>query len=253
MSEALDQEREHQDAWYARAVESKFFEREGFRRLIAWNLVRLRAVVPLTPASRVLSLGCGTGEYELALAPAVAQLTAIDLSATAIAEAERRARARGLPNVTWRGRPAARRAAPERGRSMSSMPSACCTTSRQPSDTRCSVACASGWRREGASTRATPTRADCCDAPRAGGSGILRFTVRTKPRWPPPRSSTNCDPPASPTSVTGYTDVLGGPLPWLVGSPSRVLWSAVFAVDRAWLATPGLRRLASQFDVRARR
>jgi hypothetical protein len=50
-----------------------------------------------------------------------------------------------------------------------------------------------------------------------------------------------------------YIDVVGGPLPWLVRSESVLLWQAVFAFDRAWLAVPGLRRAASQFALIARR
>lgn len=50
-----------------------------------------------------------------------------------------------------------------------------------------------------------------------------------------------------------YIDVIGGPLPWLVRSESPMLWRAIFSVDRAWLAIPGLRRLASQFALVARR
>ena len=42
----LDRERAHQDAWYARSVEQRFFEREGFRRLQAWNLALLRRAEP---------------------------------------------------------------------------------------------------------------------------------------------------------------------------------------------------------------
>ncbi|MGE3842164.1 MAG: hypothetical protein AB7I50_11295, partial [Vicinamibacterales bacterium] len=52
---------------------------------------------------------------------------------------------------------------------------------------------------------------------------------------------------------SGFTDVLLGPLPWLVASDAPLFWSVVSAFDRAWLAVPGLRGLASQFDVRAER
>jgi SAM-dependent methyltransferase len=50
-----------------------------------------------------------------------------------------------------------------------------------------------------------------------------------------------------------YTDVLGGPLPWMTGLSSPLFWTLVFGIDRVWLATPGLRGLASQFAVVARR
>jgi len=252
MSEALDQEREHQDAWYARAVESKFFEREGFRRLIAWNLVRLRAVVPLTPASRVLSLGCGTGEYELALAPAVAQLTAIDLSATAIAEAERRAHARGLTNVTWQVGPLLD--VPRPPASFDVIYALGVLHHLAPAERRALLGRVREWLAPGG----------CFYARDPNASGLLRratgwwfrhssFHSPNEAALVPAAIEHELRSAGFTDVVTGYTDVLGGPLPWLVGSPSRVLWSTVFAVDRAWLATPGLRRLASQFDVRARR
>ena len=50
-----------------------------------------------------------------------------------------------------------------------------------------------------------------------------------------------------------YTDVIGGPLPWMLPVSSSLLWNAVFAIDRAWLAVPPLRRLASQFAIAGRR
>ena len=53
------------------------------------------------------------------------------------------------------------------------------------------------------------------------------------------------------TPRIGYTDVLGGPLPWLLRTTSGAFWTTVFTVDRAWLGVPGLRALASQFEISA--
>jgi SAM-dependent methyltransferase len=248
----LAREREHQDAWYARAIEERFFEREGFRRLIEWNLARLRRSVPLTATSRVLSLGCGTGEYELALAPHVASLVAVDLSPVAIAEARRRIPAGQLPALDFReGSIGDVQFAPRSFDVVYAMGvlhhlgqderRGLLTRARQWLD-------ADGW----------------FYARDPNAHGILRLAAG----WSFRHSSFHSPNEAAlrPRDVcgeltsagfhaprVGYTDVLSGPLPWLVGSRSAPFWRLVFALDRAWLATPGLRRLASQFDVRARR
>jgi hypothetical protein len=49
-----------------------------------------------------------------------------------------------------------------------------------------------------------------------------------------------------------YTDVVSGPLPWVLPVSSPMLWAPVFAFDRAWLAVPLLRPLASQFAIAGR-
>lgn len=252
MSEALDREREHQDAWYARAVASRFFEREGFRRLIAWNLARLREVVPLTPASRVLSLGCGTGEYELALAPGVAHITAIDLSATAIAEAERRARTRGLVNMTWQV--GSLLDTPHPPGSFDVIYALGVLHHLGPAERHLLLGRVHAWLVPGG----------CFYARDPNAGGVLRratgwwfrhssFHSPNEAALDPALVAADLRAAGFDAVMTGYTDVLGGPLPWLTASSSGALWSLVFAFDRAWLATPGLRRLASQFDVRARR
>jgi hypothetical protein len=38
----VEQERAHENAWYTRALRERFFEREGFRRLVAWNVASAR-------------------------------------------------------------------------------------------------------------------------------------------------------------------------------------------------------------------
>ena len=69
MSQHIDAERSHEDAWYRRVVDEGFFERRGFRQLQQANLAALRRKVPLQPRMRVLSIGCGSGEYEVATRP----------------------------------------------------------------------------------------------------------------------------------------------------------------------------------------
>ena len=107
MTHAVEIERDHEDAWHTRAIAERFFEREGFRRLVAWNLDALRRVVPLTPQTRLLSIGCGAGEYELRLSGHVATVVGLDLSTVAIEEARRRAGAAGVANATFVAGPVA--------------------------------------------------------------------------------------------------------------------------------------------------
>jgi SAM-dependent methyltransferase len=254
MNEALERERAHQDAWYRQAIRDRFFEREGFRRLIAWNLQAMRQAVPLTSTSRLLSLGCGTGEYELRLAPSVAEVVGIDLSAVAVAEARRRAGEQNLPNLTFcegsllDATPAAAQgpfdivyalgllhhlSPGERHalliRTREWLAPGGWFYARDPSARGLLRRAAGRWARHG--TFHSPNEAAL--DPRALCQELLAAGFR--------------DP------VVRFTDVLAGPLPWLAGAAPGLLWSAVFAFDRAWLATPGLRGLASQFDVRAAR
>jgi SAM-dependent methyltransferase len=252
MSEAIEREREHQDAWYSRAIQDRFFEREGFRRLIDWNLRLLRRAVPLTSSSRVLSLGCGTGEYERLLAPHVAHVTAVDLSGVAIGEATRRASEQDARNVTF----------VEGALLDVTLP-----------DSSFDVAYALGvlHHLSLAERHALLIRVRRWLAPGGwfyardpNGRGLLR---RTAARWFQDSSYHSPNEAAlDPGEVrqelvaagfgeprVGFSDVLGGPLPWIVPSASPLLWSVVFAFDRVWLGTPGLRALASQFEVWAPR
>ena len=101
MSQHIDAERSHEDAWYRRVVDEGFFERQGFRQLQQANLAALRRTVPLQPDMRVLSIGCGSGEYEVALAREVGHVVGLDLSPVAVAAAEHRARTAAVANVTF--------------------------------------------------------------------------------------------------------------------------------------------------------
>jgi SAM-dependent methyltransferase len=252
MSDALARERAHQDDWYARAIATRFFEREGFRRLTAWNLDRLKQVVPFSSSSRVLSLGCGTGEYELALAPSVAHVAAIDLSPVAITEARRRALERQLGNIDFI----------EASILDLSLPPAAFDVvyalgvlhHLSLAERHALLIHVRQWLAAGG----------CFYARDPNARGLLRLAggwwARRSPYHSPNEAA--LDPrelrqelraAGFQEPVIGYTDVLGGPLPWILPSPSPGLWSAVFIFDRVWLAIPGLRRGASQFDVRALR
>ena len=52
----IEQERAHENAWYTRALRERFFEREGFRRLVSCNVAAFRRQVPLRLSGNVLQL-----------------------------------------------------------------------------------------------------------------------------------------------------------------------------------------------------
>lgn len=245
-------ERSHHDAFYTQAVRAGFFDRVGFRHLVAWNLAALERAVPVTPRTRVLSIGCGLGDYEVRLAPRVAHVTGIDLSPVAIDVATRRAAEAGLANVTFR-----------------------CTAGIdnvvEPGSVDLVIAFGVFHHLSEEERRAVLRQARTWLAP--GGwiyvrdpsaRGILRRTLGPLLRWwsgVHTEDEAALDPYliaaemrdagfAAPT--VDYIDVIGGPLPWLVASRSTLFWRAVFGFDRLWLASP-LRRWASQFAAVAQR
>lgn len=246
-------EREHQEAWYSRAIGEAFFAREGFRRLIDWNLAALRRAVPVSREMRVLSIGCGLGDYEISLAPDVASIVAIDLSATAVGEARSRADGRGVANVDWIAGSAL---------DLDFDPGAFDLVYAfgvlhhlDPAERLELLRRAHAWLTPGGWLYARDPNAR--GLLRRLGRGLYR---RHSPFHSPDEHELDPFELVADVRTAGferptvdYTDVLGGPLPWLVRSRSRLLWSLVFAVDRVWLAVPGLRRLASQFAVVARR
>jgi SAM-dependent methyltransferase len=249
----IEQERAHENAWYARALRERFFEREGFRRLVACNVAAFRRQVPLRLDMRVLSIGAGLGDYELALAPLVKHIVAVELSETAAEAARARLSAAHVANVDVIAGP----------------------IDTQPFErSQFDVVYAMGvfhhflpdQRRQllrQVHTWLAPAGWLYVRDPNA--RGLLR---RILEGWFRRRSNvhaeqeTSLDPYALEREAAGvgfhdlrldYIDVIGGPLPWLVRSESPALWRAVFGFDRAWLAVPGLRRAASQFALVARK
>ena len=249
----LEIELQHQERWYARAIEQRFFDREGFRQLIAWNLRALREAVPMRPDMRVLSLGCGLGDYERALAGSVNRLVAVDLSSTAVAEAQRRAAADGVHNLEFRCAPIETL---EFSPGSFDLVYAFGVLHHLSHDSRHELFhLAHAWLDVGGWLY--------CRDPNA--RGVLRRTAsvallgQTGFHSPVERE---LDPQDTVAEMRGagfeetrvdYTDVLGCPLPWILATRAPLFWRTVFALDRVWLATPGLRRLASQFSVTARR
>ena len=245
-------ERDHQEKWYRDAIANRFFEREGFRRLVASNLRHLRRSVPFAPHMRVLSLGCGLGDYELAIARDVTYMLGIDLSATAVAEARRRAEATGAWNVEFR--------------SVS-------VENVEAADGSFDVVFALGLLHHlqpglrhrllrQVVTMLSPNGWFYARDPNA--HGVLR--VLAQRFWRGAAFQSPDERPLHPHGIAAelrgagfeclsidYTDVLAGPLPWILKSESQVLWTVVSAFDRVWLAVPGLRAGASQFAVTARR
>ena len=244
-------ERDHQEKWYRDAIASRFFEREGFRRLVALNLRHLRRSVPFAPHMRVLSLGCGLGDYELAIARDVTYILGIDLSPTAVAEARRRAEAAGARNVEFRSGRVDNIGAAEGsfdvvfalGLLHHLQPNVRHSLLRQV----VTMLPPNGW----------------FYARDPNARGVLR--VLAQRFWRGAAFQSPDEHPLQPHDIAvelqaagfervaiDYTDVLAGPLPWILKSESAVLWNIVFAFDRVWLAAPGLRGRASQFAVTAR-
>ena len=246
-------EHEHQEAWYTRAIGERFFAREGFRRLTAWNLRALRREVPFSGEMRVLSIGCGLGDYELALAPAVSSIVAIDLSEAAVREARARATAGGIDNVEWIAGSVLEL---DFGLGEFDVVYALGVLHHLSLAERVKVLRqAHRWLK--------PNGWMYCRDPNA--RGLLRrlgravyrrrsaFHSPDEQEIEPAELVADLQTAGFERFTLAYTDVFSGPLPWLLRSRSRFLWSTVFAVDRLWLAIPGLRGMASQFSVTARR
>ena len=252
MTDATEVERAHEDAWHARAIAERFFEREGFRQLVAWNLAALRRVVPLNPATRLLSIGCGSGEYELRIAPLVASVVGIDLSTVAIEAARRRAAAGNASNVRFVAGPVAdAHLAPA---SVDVAIGFGVFHHLGDSGRREALALLHEWLTPGGWLYLRDPSARSL-LRRAAGRLARRdaFHRPNEAAHDPATLAREVAAAGFHDVQVDYTDVLGGPLPWMIASPSPLFWRAVFAADRIWLATPGLRTLASQFAIAARR
>jgi 2-polyprenyl-3-methyl-5-hydroxy-6-metoxy-1,4-benzoquinol methylase len=252
VSQHIDVERSHEDAWYRRVVEEGFFERAGFRQLQQANLAALRRKVPLTADMRVLSIGCGSGEYEVALAREVGRVVGLDLSPVAVHAAVTRAHAAGVANasfmVTAIGGDVDLGAAPFDVVIAFGVLHHLGEESRRQ---------ALHWLRQQLVTGGWLYVRD------PNARGVLRRLAGARARRDEFHSPNEqaIDPRALVDDVRGagfthvdvdYTDVLLGPLPWMLAGGPRVLWKAVALFDRAWVATPFLRPLASQIAVVAR-
>jgi SAM-dependent methyltransferase len=249
----VEQERAHENAWYSRALRERFFEREGFRQLVAWNVAAFRRQVPLRPDMHVLSIGAGLGDYELALAGSVASILAVELSETAAAAARARLREAGITNVQVVAD--AIDTQTYRDGQFDVIYAMGVFHHFLPDQRRALLARAHAWLADGGWIYVRDPNA----------RGLLR---RALERWFRRRSTVHAEQEASldPIALASeavasgfrdvridYIDVIGGPLPWLVRSNARWFWRLVFGVDRAWLSVPGLRRAASQFALVARK
>ena len=249
----IAQERAHENAWYTRALRERFFEREGFRQLIACNIAAFRRQVPLRRDMHVLSIGAGLGDYELAMAPEVQHITAVELSETAADAARQRLRSAAVGNVTVITGPIDTQAfesgqfdvvyamgvfhhfLPDQRQLLLRQVHAWLAPAgwlyvRDPNARGLLRRVLEGWfrRRSDVHAQQETSLDPYVLQDEAGQAGFIEVRL-------------------------DYIDVVGGPLPWLIRSESRLLWRAVFALDRAWLAVPGLRRAASQFALVARR
>lgn len=252
LSSLHDSERAHHDAFYTDAVRTGFFERTGFQRLVTWNLQALRRLVPITPRTRLLSIGCGLGDYELRLAPDLQSVVAIDLSPVAVSVAARRAADAGLRNVEFRCSAGIAHSVPPG--SVDLVVAFGVFHHLSPDERTAILRHAREWLAPGGYVYVRDPSA----------RGLLRRTLGPLFRWwcdvhTEDEQALDPDAIAREMTVAGfedvridYVDVIGGPLPWLLSSSSTAVWRMVFGFDRLWLATP-LRRWASQFAVAGRR
>jgi SAM-dependent methyltransferase len=93
----LERELEYHEKLYSGFAQTHFSKPavRAMRRHLVDRIVKAAA---LTPASRVLSIGCGIADTEILLAPFVREVVGIDLSPTAIEQARADAERAGVPN-----------------------------------------------------------------------------------------------------------------------------------------------------------
>jgi SAM-dependent methyltransferase len=98
--DAVSGELEYHEALYSGFAQAHF-AKPAVRAFRAHLVARILGVTGATPASRVLSLGCGLGDTELLLARAVRSVVGVDFSPAAIRQAREDARRASLDNVEF--------------------------------------------------------------------------------------------------------------------------------------------------------
>jgi len=200
----------------------------------------------------VLSIGCGSGEYEVALAREVGEVVGLDLSPVAVAAAVRRAHTAGVANVTF----------------MVAAIGGDVALSAAPFDVVLAFGVLhhlgdAGRRQALVWLRQQLVAGGWLYVRDPNARGVLRRLAGARARRDEFHSPNEqaIDPQALLAEVKAagfthlevdYTDVLLGPLPWMLAGGPRVLWQAVALFDRAWVAMPLLGPLASQFAIVAR-
>jgi ubiquinone/menaquinone biosynthesis C-methylase UbiE len=97
---ALERELEHHEKLYSGFAQDHFKKPavRAFRQHLARRILRITGT---GRNSRLLSLGCGIGDTELLLAPSVGEIVGIDLSPAGIAQAREEAARAGVSNVQF--------------------------------------------------------------------------------------------------------------------------------------------------------
>jgi SAM-dependent methyltransferase len=99
-SDAIVREIEYHDRLYSGFAQSHFAKPavRALRNHLVSNILKLCAA---GPASRVLSLGCGIGDTELIMAAHVAEIVGVDLSPAAICQAQKDTAQAHIRNATF--------------------------------------------------------------------------------------------------------------------------------------------------------
>lgn len=98
--ESIARELAHHEALYS-GFAQRHFAKPAVRALRRHMVGRILAVTGAGKAARVLSLGCGIGDTELLLAAHAGSVTGVDLAPSAIRQARADAARRGISNVEF--------------------------------------------------------------------------------------------------------------------------------------------------------
>jgi SAM-dependent methyltransferase len=98
--ESIARELAHHEALYS-GFAQRHFAKPAVRALRRHMVRRILAVTGAGKASRVLSLGCGIGDTELLLAGHAGSVTGVDLAPSAIRQARADAERRGISNIEF--------------------------------------------------------------------------------------------------------------------------------------------------------